>query len=145
MLALLVPGVGMGGGGVVTPDQPTGGWPFLSTYERELSRRREEEVKRREIEEESEHIQDALDRDIAILLRKQEAEDAKKAEMARLLALAKQNADLQAAREYSERVARAFERAVKRGNFSALEALDRELKRAQEEEEFLLIAILASI
>lgn len=123
-------------------ESPTGGWLFMNMYEAELQRRRREKEEREELERLTEGIEDALDRSIARLLREQEAKDAKRAEMERLAKLAKQNADIQAARAYSERVAAAFQSALEKGNFSALERLDRELQRAREEEEFLLLAMI---
>jgi hypothetical protein len=120
-----------------------GGWaPFLSKYEKDLERRRRRDRERRLLELETAEIQDELDRAIAQELRKQEALDEKRKDLDRLSALAKESADLEAARQYSERVAVAFARAVTQGNFSAIEALDRELQRAREEEEFLMLSML---
>jgi hypothetical protein len=119
-----------------------GGWaPFLSKYEKDLERRRRRDRERRLLELETAEIQDELDRAIAQELRKQEALDAKRQDLDRLSALAR-TADLEAARQYSERVAVAFARAVTQGNFSAMEALDRELQRARDEEEFLMLSML---
>src|SRR5690606_28748654 len=126
----------------VEDEQPTGGWLFLNSFEAELQRRRREEEERRALEEAADEIQNELDRSIAQLLREQEAIDARKAELDRLAALVRAQSDLEAARAYSERVARAFERAAEKGTFSALEALDRELKRAREEEDFLVMALM---
>jgi hypothetical protein len=126
----------------VVVEETGGGWaPFLSKYEKDLERRRRRDRERRELERETDEIQDELDRAIAQELRKQEALDAKRQDLDSLAALAKQ-ADLEAAREYSERVAVAFARAVTQGNFSAMEALDRELQRARDEEEFLMLSML---
>lgn len=127
----------------VITDQPSGGWPIFATlYEAEVHRRKLRAKQRKEDEEESESIPDKLDRSIALLLREQEAKDERRQDLERLATLAKQHTDLEAVREYSSRVATAYERAVKQGNFSALAALDRELQRATEEEELLLLAIL---
>lgn len=126
----------------VADESATGGWLFLNYYEAELQRRKARERRRKELEEETERIEDDLDRNIAQLLREQEAKDEKRKDLERLAIIAKQNADLEAARQYSERVAKAYERALVQGNFSALEALDRELKRAAEEEEFLMMALM---
>jgi hypothetical protein len=126
----------------VSDSQSSGGWLFLNTYELELKRRRKREKERRELEEETEQIQDALDRQIAQLMREQEAIDDKRQDFERLAKLAKESADLEAARQYSERVAKALERAITKGNYSALEALDRELRRAREDEIFLMEAIM---
>lgn len=127
--------------GPVSDTQPSGGWGFLNHYELDLKRRRKRDKERRELEEQTERIEASLDRDIAQLLREQEAIDDKRQDFERLAKLAKENADLEAARQYSERVAKALERVIAQGNYSAIEALDRELKRAQEDEEFLLLSI----
>lgn len=120
----------------------TGGWLFLNSFEAELQKRRERERRRKELEAEVDGIQDELDRDIAQLLHEQEAIDQRKADLERLGQLARVQADIDAARQYSERVAKAYERAVEKGTYSALEALDRELSRAREEEEFLVLAMM---
>lgn len=119
-----------------------GGWLFLNHYESELQRRKARERRRRELEEETERIEAQLDRQIAQELRKQEALDDKRENLSRLAEIAKQSADIEAARQYSERVAVAYARALTKGNFSALEALDRELQRAREEEDFLIMSVL---
>ena len=124
-------------------EQPAGGWLFLNEYEAELIRRRARDRRLRELEEETERIEDKIDREIAQLLRVQEAKDEKREDFARLAKLAKDHADIEAARQYGDRVARAFARAIAQGNYSSLEALDRELKRARDEEEqFLLLATM---
>jgi beta-lactam-binding protein with PASTA domain len=125
-----------------TEQQATGGWLFWNVYELELQQRRAREKKRKELEEETEQIQDDLDRAIAQELRKQEAIDEKRNDIERLREIAKANADLEQARQYSERVATAYARALAKGTFSSLEALDRELKRAKEEEDFLATAVM---
>jgi hypothetical protein len=123
-------------------EQPSGGWAFYNDYEIELRRRRKRKKERDELEAETERIQNELDRSIAQLLREQEAKDEKRADLNRLKELAKKHADLEAARQYSERVATAYARAITQGNFSALEALDRELQRAREEDEFMAAALI---
>ena len=127
---------------VVSDDQPTGGWLFLNLYEAEQRRRRKRDKERRELEEETDRIEDELDRAIAQELRKQEAIDEKRDNLNRLKEIAKKNADLEAVRAYSERVHTAFVRALAQENYSALEALDRELRRAQEEEDFMAQALM---
>lgn len=123
-----------------TEQQATGGWAFHNEYELELQRRRRRKKEREELEAETERIQDEIDRAIAQELRKQEALDEKRDNLSRLKELAKKHADLEAARQYSERVATAFERALAQGNFSAMEALDRELQRARDDEDFMTMA-----
>ena len=126
-------------GGVVQ-EQPTGGW--IRGYERELARRRIAKLKQIRREEETEEIQDKIDREIAELIVAQEAKDEHRQELERLSALLKSNKDAESIRQYGERVMKAYERALLQGNFSALEAFDREISRAREEEEFLLLSIL---
>jgi hypothetical protein len=125
----------------VYPDEASGGWKFLGFYDSETQRRRALAKKRKKLEEETEEIQDGLDKAIALLLREQEAKDEKRDNLARLQELAQSDADLNAARAYSERVATAYARALTKGTYSALEALDRELDRARTEEEFLMEAV----
>lgn len=120
-----------------------GGWGFLNLYDAERQRRRARARRRKDLEEESERIENAVEREIARLLRKQEAEDDRRQELQRLAELARADADIEAARQYSERVATAYARALAKGNYSALEALERELRRAAEEEEWLLNATMA--
>lgn len=126
----------------VSDEQPTGGWLFLNEYERELRRRKRRERERRELEEETERIQDALDREIAQLLREQEAKDERRAELQRLKELARKDANIAAARRYSESVAKALEAAIVDESLRAIARLEKELKKAreQEEHEFLLLA-----
>lgn len=124
-----------------TTEQPSGGWNFHIAYEQEQRRKRLAAKKRQELEEERQEIEDETAREIAELISRQEAEDEKRRDLERLAAIAKANADLEAARAFSERVAVAYQRALEKGTFSALEALDRELRRAAEEEEFMQMAL----
>jgi hypothetical protein len=128
-------------GAIVATVDPVGGWNFHVAYEQEQRRRRVEARRRKQLEEEREEIEDETAREIAELISRQEAEDEKRRDLERLAAIAKANADLEAARAFSERVAVAYQRALEKGTFSALEALDRELKRAAEEEEFMQMAL----
>lgn len=126
---------------VATIDQPSGGWPIFATlYERELSQRSVRKRKHQELEQETAKIRNRLDREIAVELRRKEKAEAHKVELARLKALAVELEAAEARQVYGEAVARALERAVTAGNFSALEALDRELQRSNDETEFLLMA-----
>jgi hypothetical protein len=79
-------------------------------------------------------IADPVTRQIADMFGRSEARDAKVAHLASLarIAAAFPGKEIPGA---SERVARAFERARAQGNFSALEALERELDRDRDEED----------
>jgi hypothetical protein len=124
-------------------DQPTGGgWLFLNLYEAELQRRRARKRRQRELEEETEQIEGQLDREIATLIRKQEAKDEKREDLKRLAEIAKANADLEAARQYSAAVGAAYAAAIEKGTTSALDRLDRELRKAREDEEFLMLTLM---
>lgn len=121
--------------------QPSGGWPFYIAYEQELARRQRACRKRLEDEEEALRVQDAISREIARLLHEQERKDAERADLARLKALVAQyrESDL---KDLAPRAAVAYARALLQANFSALEALDRELRRQMEEEEMAVMLLL---
>jgi hypothetical protein len=124
---------------VASTTSVSGGWLFFNEYEQELRRRQKRKKEQEELEEATEQIEDTTDRQIAQLLREQEAKDEKRKELQRLAEIVRQNADIEAARQYGAKVAKAYERALTQGNFSALQALDRELKKARDEEEALLL------
>ena len=127
---------------VLVAEPSTGGWAFYVRYEQEQIRRRKERKRQQEREEEAERIQDEIDREIARLLRIQEAEGARRAELARLSELVGRFADSKAEAAYGERVSKAFSRASAQQNISALMALEREIDRAIEEEDFLVLAMM---
>jgi hypothetical protein len=85
-------------------------------------------------------IPDEITREIGIELSRQEAREAKLEHLSRLADLVTLGAAPQGA---SPRVLQAFERARAQLNFSALEALERELDRDREEEDLaVVLAIL---
>jgi hypothetical protein len=87
-----------------------------------------------------EAIPDEITREIGIELSRQEAREAKLEHLSRLADLVTLGAAPQGA---SPRVLQAFERARAQLNFSALEALERELDRDREEEDLaVVLAIL---
>lgn len=117
----------------------TGG--FWYAYEKEVLRRKQEQRKRDELEEKARQLQDKLDREIALEYRKREAEQARIDELKRLTRLAEQFQET-IQKELSDKVIIAAERAIKQGNYSAMEALNREIDRAKEEEMFLIDAAM---
>jgi hypothetical protein len=125
---------------VVVVDQPSGGW-FNLRYEQELRRRAAIRAKQRKLDEETAAIPQPVDREIGLLLREQEAKAQKREELERLRDLAVRLDSARARLDYGERVSKALERAIQKGNYSALEALDREIQRAQDEEESAMLAI----
>jgi hypothetical protein len=125
--------------------QPSGGWDKLSRFDDHLNRKRRQDDERQRLREEIEAIESPVDQEIARLLQAQErkAERHKQLEdLEQLIAVSFTNDDLPKVRDFNERVEKAFVRASVQGNFSAVEAFEREFERAREEEEFLLMAML---
>ena len=127
------------------PESPTatesfsGG--FVVAYEREVARRRRERKKRQEREEEAERIEEETTREIARLLHEQEAKDARRAELQRLSELVDTYARRGTQATLNDRVEKAIQKAAAKQTVWSLYALERELKRAHEEEEFILSAL----
>lgn len=115
--------------------RPTGGFWF--DYDRERARRDRERKRRLEEEEKAQHIKNELDRALAIAQRELEAEDARKQELARLTEIVKYNIDNL---PVSEKVVGYAREAIKKQTYSVMERLERELKKAKEEEDFILKA-----
>lgn len=113
---------------------------FYWEYRREQERRKRERKRREELEEETRQIEEETSRKIAELLRKQEAEDARRDELARLSALVARHASRASEAELGARVHRAVAKAAEKRTVWALFQLERELRRAQEEEDFLMEA-----
>lgn len=124
---------------VTPPPDVSGG--FFSAYDRLHAARRKRDRELWLAEQEAQQLQDELDREIAMLLRKQEAEDAERLELQRLSDLVKKYADLAASEAASDRVIKALARANATQSAAALVALQREIDRQLDEEEaaFLLI------
>lgn len=114
---------------------------FLYAFEREQARRRRERKRRAELEQESERIADETTREIARILREQEAKDARRAELQRLSQLVDSYAQRNQETELNARVQKAIAKAATKQTLWALYALERELQRAIEEEQFLLSAL----
>jgi hypothetical protein len=130
--------VSLGDQPVQPSSQPSGGFWFDFDHEREhRARKRREEEER---EQEARALQDKVDAEIAMLLARQDAEAERKAELDRLQSLVKAHSNAQL--ELSDRAKIAYVRALTQANFSALEALDRELQRQIEEEDFAVLMLL---
>jgi hypothetical protein len=123
---------------IQSEEKPTGG--FFFDYDREILKRRKDREEREELEENAEDIKEDLDRAIALEFRKKESDQARINELERLSDLAKQH-QTEIKEKMSDRVIMTVERAIEKGNFSAMEALDRQLKGVKEEETFLLDAM----
>ena len=120
------------------PDE-TGGWwaAFERDYERHRARRKREEEENAEIEA----IPDVVSREIAQLLREQEAKDAERAELERLRSIAR----AYDGGEIDAKFNRALEVAANARSLAAARVLAQEVARVREEEEFLMTAALLVI
>lgn len=124
----------------VPPPQTDASGGFLYAYELEQTRRRRKKREQEDLEEESRALRDKVDREIAVLLRAKEAEDERQAELVRLQKLVAGHSSERL--ELSDRAKVAYVRALTQANFSALEALDRELQRQLEEEDAAVLMLL---
>lgn len=128
--------------GGTTADVFSGG--FVFAYEHEMESRRRQRRKRKDDEEQAlAAVETPFEREIATLLHAQEAQDERRAELARLQRLVTQFAERKAEQAFTERVSRAFERAIKQPNASALLALEREVERQMDDEDFAVLMMLA--
>jgi len=120
----------------------TTGWKFLMEFDTFRIKRDDEEEKRRKALEAIESLNDT-DREIGELLQQELTAESRKEQISELERIIAQNAtaqDLIAAEGHN--VAKAFTRAALNKNFSAIEALEREMDRKIEEEEFLMLALV---
>lgn len=122
----------------VSVDAPTAGWWNL--YDLEMVRRERERKKRKKLEEEAEQLQDTIDKELVKALLAEKKNQDRVAELKRLSALAERHMSRVEA-TVSPAVMQAAEAAITRGNYSAMERFERELRRAKEEEEFLAMAV----
>lgn len=127
---------------VPSAERFSGGYTWWLAWEREQERRRRKRKRQQELEDEARALQDRIDRDIALLLRQQEAESAREAELARLKRLVRRYSHQEL--ELSDRAKVAYVRALTQQNFSALEALERELAQQIEEEDHAVLMLLLS-
>lgn len=119
-------------------DDATGG--FWYDYDLEYRKREDERKERERLLEEAKQIQDRIDRELALEFRKQDAEQSRIKELQRLTKLAdKQQRFLK--ENLSELVFKSAERAIRQGNYSAMESFERQIRLAREEELFLIEAL----
>jgi hypothetical protein len=118
-------------------EEPSGGfYAEALRMAQQRQRRRKREIEEAEAERQ---IADDVSRDIARLMHEASEAEAKLAESVRLAALAKQYAEDIAE---NERIERALRDALTKQSEGAWLALQREIERAAEEEEFLLAAFV---
>ena len=128
----------------VTAAPAAGGWGFANIYDRYREEKREREQEESQARKAIQAIQDETDAEIARLLHKQMAYEARTQEIDKLESLMRQFDDRQErnlALQFNQDVAAAYDRALKLGTFASAEAFERAMERALEEEEFLFLAI----
>lgn len=114
---------------------------FLAAYDQDALRRVVDAHVREARERASRDISDQVTRDIAMVFRAKEAHDAHLEDLRQLHNLVLELPD-GVSFAGSDRTLAAFQRARSQGNFSALEALQRELDRDREEEEHAVMLLL---
>lgn len=117
----------------------TGGFWYAFEEARAEARKRERE-ELLELEKQAKKLKTKLDKQLNQEFKAQLADEIKKQEYTRISKLAESHQ--RQIKEFGERVEKATQRAVTQQNFSALEALTRELQRVKEEEDFLIQATM---
>jgi len=112
---------------------------FWFGYDLEYRHRQKEEEERKKRREKVKRLKDKIDREIAERLQKEENEQDRINELKRLADLVEKNKRIILA-QTNEKVVKAANRVIKQKNYSAMEALERELKMLKEEELFLIEA-----
>jgi hypothetical protein len=122
------------------PAQDSGGGGFWHAYDHVAHERRRRKREEEERAAEAQQIQDDLDRQIAQLMREQEAKDADKADLQRLQKLADAHAGkkLGLPKKVSDALINAYEARTR----NALEQLRREIEQAETEE---LLAVQTAV
>ena len=121
-----------------------GGWAVASFYDRYRAEQLERERERKKALEAIKNLE-GTDSEIAKLLHKQLEREARDKEIAALEQMVQSTytqGQADKAKEYSEKVAKAYTRAAIKGGFSAVEAFEREMNDAREQEEFLFLAMI---
>ena len=124
--------------------QNSGGWGAQNWFDSYLQKRDRRRKERRRRLEETQDLE-GIDREIARLLHKQLAREAREAEiesLEQMVSSTYSKAQEAQANLYNERVAKAYASAAAQASFSALERFEREMERAREEEEFLFLAMV---
>jgi len=118
---------------------PSGGWIVRDVFDTLVDRKRRKLKALREKLEEVKEIA-GIDGEIAVLLHQDDEKELIESSLKELENLVKSASRTQIEQQFNTRVAKAFTRASVQGNFSALQAFEREMERVREEEAFFLIA-----
>lgn len=121
-------------------EQPSGGYGYWNAYESYRQRKRKREKELKELRAELAEIKKPVDKEIALLLLRQQALDQREQEISQLEQIVERSFSNKLVREIeSDRIKKAYVRAYMQRNYSAFEALEREMERYREEEEFLAL------
>ena len=128
-------------GSFLVTDTPTGGW--LNDYSAYRQRAKARDRRRKEILDQIREL-DGIDGEIARMLHaddERQDENDRIDEFRSLLDKEISKAKLDKAGLLNKRINRAYDRAMKKATFSAVQALEREIEDAIEEEDFLFIVM----
>ena len=123
-------------------DQENDGFAIGPMYD---GYREEQQSRRQQQSEDADNDLEGTDAEIARLMHKKLQREARDEEIGKLTSMVQSSysaSQLQQAEQYSENVAKAYTRAAEKGSFAATEQFEREMERAREEEDFLLLAII---
>lgn len=123
-------------------DTATSGGGFYFAFESQQRERRRRKKELEEAAEAAEALQDKVDAEIAKLLHEQQRKDEERANLDRIKRLI---AQYPKDKINVERVDKALDRARLKQTLSAYEELEREFARMQEDEDFLIMTMLAMI
>ncbi|QDP53222.1 MAG: hypothetical protein GOVbin7744_25 [Prokaryotic dsDNA virus sp.] len=123
-----------------------GGKGWKTSYDAYQQRKKARKIQRARAIREVRKLDDAIDREIAERMQERLAREAEAKELEQIQRLLLDEItvdDLVASGLWTDRIRAAYYRALEQLNYSAVEAFEREVERATEEEEFLLLAITA--
>lgn len=124
------------------PERNSGGWFYDFEQHRERWKNRERQLE--EAEESAKQLESRVDREIAELLQQDERKAAFQENISRISRLVAGFADSEAEQAMSARAAQALARARAQESVGTLLALQREMDRMLEEEEFAVLMMLVA-
>ncbi len=127
---------------VVVAGRRGGGWQFMMDFDVFRKKRDDDEEKRKKDLAKVKALKDKTDREIGELLQRQIQKEARVKQIRELERLVAKTTAQDLIDAKAHNVAQAFARAALQKNFSAIEALEREMDRKIEEEDFLMLALV---
>ena len=132
---------GAGGEAVEEAVARGGGWIARDVFDTLADHKRRKLEALWERLEEIEEIP-GIDGEIAALLHQDDEKELIESSLKELENLVKSTSKAQIEQDFNTKVAKAFTRAAIQGNFSALQAFEREMERVREEDDFFLLAVM---